>query len=132
VVCGGEALERPGWFVAPTVVDSISPEHPVAKEEVFEPICAVLQAASPDEAVRLANGVRYGLVGAVFTRDLGAAFALSARLDNGLLRVNASTAGVDFHAPFGGEKASSYGPRDQGKAARDFYTRLQTITMVGP
>jgi alpha-ketoglutaric semialdehyde dehydrogenase len=92
----------------------------------------VLPAGSPDEAVRLANDVRYGLVGAVFTRDLGAALELSGRLDTGLVRVNTSTAGVDFYAPFGGEKASSYGPREQGKAARDFYTRLQTITVVGP
>ncbi len=132
VVCGGEPLERPGWFVAPTVVDHVAPDDPLAQEEVFGPICAVLPAASPDEAVRLANGVRYGLVGAVFTRDLGAALDIAGRLDTGLVRVNASTAGVDFYAPFGGEKASSYGPREQGKAARDFYTRLQTITVVGP
>jgi alpha-ketoglutaric semialdehyde dehydrogenase len=131
-VCGGEPLERPGWFVAPTVIDGIGADHPVAQEEVFGPICAVLPAASPDEAVRLANGVRYGLVGAVFTRDLGAALDLSGKLDTGLVRVNASTAGVDFYAPFGGEKESSYGPREQGKAARDFYTRLQTVTVVGP
>jgi acyl-CoA reductase-like NAD-dependent aldehyde dehydrogenase len=131
VVCEGDSLDRPGWFVAPTIVDGVAPEHPVAQEEVFGPLCAVLQAASPEEAVRLANGVRYGLVGALFTRDLRAALTLSGQLDTGLVRVNASTAGVDFYAPFGGEKASSYGPREQGKAARDFYTRLQTVTMVG-
>ena len=67
----------------------------------------------------------------VFTRDLDAALDLSARLDTGMVRVNQPTSGVDFHAPFGGEKASSLGPREQGKAARELYTASHTIT-IGP
>jgi aldehyde dehydrogenase (NAD+) len=81
--------------------------------------------------VDLANGTSYGLAAAVFTRDLAAALAAADRLDAGLVRVNAATSGVDFYAPFGGEKASSYGPREQGKAARDFYTGIRTITISG-
>jgi acyl-CoA reductase-like NAD-dependent aldehyde dehydrogenase len=99
-------------------------------EEYFGPICVALPAGSVDEAVRIANGVRYGLVAAVYTRDLGAALTLANRLDVGMVKVNAPTTGVDFHAPFGGDKESSYGPREQGTAARDFYTKTVTITLT--
>lgn len=131
ILTGGQALDRDGYFVAPTVVDGIAPEHVVAQEEVFGPFCVVQPAASVDEAVRVANGVRYGLAAAVFTRDLGAALDVAGRLDAGLVKVNAPTSGVDFYAPFGGEKASSYGPREQGKAAREFYTSVHTVTVMG-
>jgi alpha-ketoglutaric semialdehyde dehydrogenase len=130
VLTGGRVPERDGWFVAPTLVDRVTPDDPLAQEEVFGPICAVLPAGDPDEAVRIANGVRYGLVAAVFTGDLDRALALAARLDPGMVRVNQPTSGVDFHAPFGGEKDSSYGPREQGKAARELYTSSRTITIA--
>ena len=81
-------------------------------------------------AVAVANGVRYGLVSSVFTRDLDRALDLTARLDTGMIRVNAATSGVDYLAPFGGEKGSSFGPREQGKAARAFYTSTRTITIL--
>jgi aldehyde dehydrogenase (NAD+) len=131
VVCGGKPLDRDGYFVAPTVVDGIDAGHHVAQEEVFGPICAVLPASSTEDAVTMANGVRYGLAAAIFTSDLQSALDLSGRLDAGLVKVNAATSGVDFYAPFGGEKASSYGPREQGKAAREFYTAVHTVTLVG-
>ncbi len=130
VLCGGRPLDRPGFFVAPTVVSGISADHRVAQEEVFGPICAVLPVGSLDVAIATANETSYGLAAAVFTRDLPAAMSAVDRLDAGLVRVNAATSGVDFYAPFGGEKASSYGPREQGKAARDFYTRVRTITIA--
>jgi aldehyde dehydrogenase (NAD+) len=103
----------------------------VAQEEVFGPFAAVLEVKDTDEAVRVANGVRYGLAAAVFTRDLGHALTLADRLDAGLVRVNAATSGVDFYAPFGGVKESSYGPREQGKAARELYTKVHTVTIAG-
>ena len=106
------------------------PDARLAQEEVFGPIAVVLAVADEDEAVRVANGVRYGLVGSVFTRDLDRALGLAARLDTGMIRVNAPTSGVDYLAPFGGEKDSSFGPREQGKAARDFYTSTRTITIL--
>ena len=90
-----------------------------------------LAVADEDEAVAVANGVPYGLVGSVFTRDLDRALGLAARLDTGMIRVNAPTSGVDFHAPFGGEKDSSHGPREQGKAAQEFYTSTHTVAL-GP
>jgi alpha-ketoglutaric semialdehyde dehydrogenase len=127
---GGRAGDGAGWFVAPTLVDRLPAGARLAQEEVFGPIAVVLPAADDDEAVTLANGVRYGLVGAVFTRDLDRALSVAARLDSGLIRVNAPTSGVDFHSPFGGEKDSSFGPREQGKAAREFYTSTRTITIL--
>lgn len=129
VLTGGTELDRDGWYVAPAVVTGLAEDAELAQHEVFGPICAVLVAPDADEALRIANGVRYGLVASVFTRDLDRALQFAERLDVGLARVNAPTSGVDFYAPFGGAKDSSYGPREQGKAARDFYTELRTITI---
>ena len=93
-------------------------------------MAAVLRAGSEQEAVAIANAVRFGLVAAVFTSDLGRALRLAGRLEAGMVRVNAPTSGVDFHAPFGGAKESSYGPREQGLAARAFYTESQTVLIM--
>jgi aldehyde dehydrogenase (NAD+) len=130
VLTGGAALGTAGFYVAPTLVELDSPEGPLATEEVFAPVAALLRADDAEAAVRIANDVRYGLVSALFTQDLGRALRLSDQLDAGMVRVNAPTSGVDFHAPFGGAKQSSYGPREQGLAARDFYTETRTVTIV--
>lgn len=131
LLTGGRAdADRAGWFVRPTVVEGVPTDHPLACDEVFGPICALLTAESPDAAVRMANSVKHGLVSAVYTANLDAALSVVDELDTGLVRVNAPTSGVDFYAPFGGEKASSYGPREQGKSARDFYTSTRTVTVT--
>lgn len=129
VVRGGSAGEREGYFVAPTLVEGVEYRHRVAQEEIFGPFAVVIPAAGTEEALAVANGVRQGLVASVFTRDLDRALYFVDRLEVGLVRVNAPTSGVDFYAPFGGVKDSSYGPREQGKAARDFYTWTQTVTI---
>ena len=129
VVTGGVATEQKGWFVEPTLVEGISPRADLAQNEVFGPIAVLLPARDVDEAVAIANDVSFGLAAAVFTTDLDRALAVSGRLEAGMVKVNAPTSGVDFYAPFGGVKGSSYGPREQGKAARDFYTWSQTITV---
>jgi aldehyde dehydrogenase (NAD+) len=129
IATGGELPDRHGWFVTPTVVTGLTPDAMLARTEVFGPITAVLSARDVDDAVAITNGVDYGLVTAVFTRDLDRALDLLGRIDTGLLKVNGPTSGVDFHTPFGGEKASSIGPREQGKAAREFYTTSHTIQL---
>lgn len=130
VLTGGRSLARDGFFVAPTVVGGIDPSHRVAQEEIFGPIVAVLPARDLEEAIAFANGVRYGLAAALFTRDLDRALGVLPRLEAGLVRVNAPTSGVDLYAPFGGVKDSSIGPREQGKAAREFFTWTQTATIA--
>ncbi len=129
-VLAGGAPAEPGWTVLPTLVDGLDPGDRLAQEEVFGPLCVVLPAQDADGAVSIANGVRYGLVTSIFTSDLDRALELMGRVDTGMVKVNAPTSGVDFYAPFGGEKASSLGPREQGKAARHFYTWTQTITLA--
>ncbi len=130
VITGGQPLDAPGYYLAPTLVELDGPTGPLASEEVFAPVAAVISAESAARAVAIANGVRFGLVAALFTRDLGLALRLANFLDAGMVRVNAPTSGVDFHAPFGGAKESSYGPREQGLAARDFYTESCTILIM--
>jgi alpha-ketoglutaric semialdehyde dehydrogenase len=130
VVTGGIALDAPGYYLAPTVVELGEPAGPLATEEVFAPVAALLRVPGAEAAVQIANGVAYGLVASVFTRDLSRALAMIDQLDAGMVRVNAPTSGVDFQAPFGGAKQSSYGPREQGLAARDFYTETRTVTIV--
>jgi acyl-CoA reductase-like NAD-dependent aldehyde dehydrogenase len=131
VATGGRALDGPGLFVTPTVVDGQSPDAALAQEEVFGPIVTVLRAESAEQAVAISNGVPYGLVTSIFTRDLDAVLEVVEGIDTGMIRINQPTSGVDFHAPFGGEKQSSFGPREQGKAAREHYTSTHTIT-IGP
>ncbi|MGH3425649.1 MAG: aldehyde dehydrogenase family protein, partial [Nocardioidaceae bacterium] len=114
VLTGGVASERDGWFVEPTVVEGVPEDHRLACDEVFGPICLLQSAADLDDAVRIANAVPHGLAAAVYTRDVGVAVAAGDRLDAGLVKVNAPTSGVDFYLPFGGEKASSLGQREQG------------------
>lgn len=130
VLTGGKALDVPGFYLAPTLVELDGPAGPLASEEVFAPVAAMLRAGSAADAISIANAVRFGLVAAVFTRDLGSALRLTRHLEAGMIRVNAPTSGVDFHAPFGGSKESSYGPREQGLAARAFYTESRTVLLV--
>jgi acyl-CoA reductase-like NAD-dependent aldehyde dehydrogenase len=132
---GGEVVAAPtpdatGLYVAPTIVLNLQADHHLNQEEVFGPVISVLAASSPDEAVELERCTRFGLVTSVFTRDLDRALSLSRSLESGQVRVNAPTTGVDFFAPFGGHRASGVGPKEQGKAAREFFTWTQTTTVA--
>ncbi|MEU6947581.1 aldehyde dehydrogenase family protein [Streptomyces sp. NPDC046316] len=119
----------PGWYAAPTLVEKVAPEHPLLHEEVFGPIAALLHADDLDQAVRITNSVPYGLVTSVHTADLNTALHGLDALDTGMVRINAPSSGVDFHLPFGGSKESSLGPREQGRAALDFYATSRTYTL---
>jgi aldehyde dehydrogenase (NAD+) len=128
---GGQRVDGPGLFVTPAVVTGQDPSARLAQEEVFGPIATVLRADSAEQAVEISNAVPYGLVTSVFTQDVEAALTVVEGLETGMIRINQPTSGVDFHAPFGGERQSSFGPREQGKAARELYTSTHTIT-IGP
>jgi alpha-ketoglutaric semialdehyde dehydrogenase len=128
---GGRRVDGPGLFVTPAVVTGQDPSARLAQEEVFGPIATVLRADSAQQAVEISNSVPYGLVTSVFTQDIESALTVVEGLETGMIRINQPTSGVDFHAPFGGERQSSFGPREQGKAARELYTSTHTIT-IGP
>jgi alpha-ketoglutaric semialdehyde dehydrogenase len=130
ILAGGQVPELDGWFVQPTVVDGLRPAHRLTQEETFGPLVTILSAKNVQEAVQIANGVKYGLVTSVHGRDLDRLLAMAAELDTGLIKINAPTSGVDFYAPFGGEKESSFGPREQGQDALEFYTSVRTVTMA--
>jgi aldehyde dehydrogenase (NAD+) len=125
----GEPHAEGDAMVAPVLLDRIDPRASSAQDEVFGPFCVLLEADDDDHALRLANETRYGLAAAVFTADLERALRFADGLEAGMVRVNGPTTGVDFHAPFGGTKHSSHGPREQGRAARDLYTTTRTITV---
>ena len=108
------------------------PGDEVNREETFGPLLTLIRVPDADAAVSAANATSYGLVGAVHGADVAVATAVAERLECGLIRVNAATPGVDYYAPFGGEKRSSFGPREQGRAAREFFTTTRTVTVVMP
>ncbi|WP_026423831.1 aldehyde dehydrogenase family protein [Actinokineospora inagensis] len=126
VDAGGTAIERDGWYVQPTLV---GPGTRLDGEEVFGPICTVTTVADVDAAIDLANATDYGLVTALYTGDLAAALSYVERCASGQVKVNMPTAGVDFHLPFGGERGSGYGGKEQGKAAAAFYTLSRTVQL---
>jgi acyl-CoA reductase-like NAD-dependent aldehyde dehydrogenase len=129
VLTGGDAVKREGFFWQPTLMRLEDPTDDFAQEEVFGPAASLLLIESDEEAVRIANMTRYGLVGAVYGADLGRAERVATQLEAGLVRINAPTTGVDYYVPFGGLKESSYGPREQGRAARNFYSTTRTFTI---
>lgn len=118
---------RAGHWFAPRALRFDGPDHPLARRELFGPVLGVLVAADLDEAIALANDTPFGLSASLFTRDLTSAMRYVRRIEVGLVRVNGDTTGVDPHAPFGGTKSSSSGGREQGRAARDFYTETRTV-----
>ena len=116
-----------GFFVAPTIVRGAAVDSDLAQRELFGPVLAEFVAEDVDHAIALANSTRYGLSASLYTRDLRSALKYIDRIEAGMVRVNGDTTGVDPHAPFGGMKASSSGSREQGPAAREFYTEIKTV-----
>ena len=116
-----------GWFLPPIVVRGAATDSDLAQRELFGPVLAMFEANDLDQAIELANGTRYGLSASLFTRDVRSALRYIHRIEAGLVRVNGDTTGVDPHAPFGGMKGSSSGSREQGGAAREFYTEIKTV-----
>jgi alpha-ketoglutaric semialdehyde dehydrogenase len=119
-----------GHFVSPLLLSEADPRAEVNQAETFGPLLTMLRSDGEEAAIDAANSTAFGLVGAVHGRDLGRAAAVASRLDCGMRRVNAPTPGVDYYAPFGGERRSGFGPREQGRAARDFFTSRRTMTIV--
>jgi len=134
VLAGGgpysDGLLSQGYFVAPTVVE-LHGTADIWAEELFGPVLSVRRAADAEEAFALANDSEFGLSAAVFTQDLTRAMQAMECIDVGVLHVNSESAGADPHVPFGGAKKSGLGPKEQGGAAREFFTHTTTVYLRG-
>lgn len=129
--------ERPsaladGHFVTPALFADVDPASRLGQEEMFGPILGIIPVDDVDEAIAVANSVRYGLSASLFTRDLGRAMQFVREIKAGIVHVNSETAGAEPQVPFGGYKASSSYSREQGKTAREFYTQVKTVYMDPP
>jgi aldehyde dehydrogenase (NAD+) len=131
LLCGGNRLTGgiydKGYFVEPTIFGNVMPEMRIAQEEVFGPVLALMIAEDFDDAMRLANSARFGLSASIVSKDLTRVHQFINRIDAGLITVNLPTAGVEYQLPFGGTKESSFGMREQGPLALDFYTETRTV-----
>ncbi len=128
LLCGGERLERPteGYYMSPAVFANTNNAMQVNREELFAPIACVIKVGSYDEALATVNDTRFGLTSGIVTRSLARATHFRRNVKTGCVMVNLPTAGTDYHVPFGGRGESSYGPREQGSYAAEFYTTVKT------
>lgn len=128
LACGGKRLERrtDGYYFAPTVFLGTKNDMVLNREEMFVPIACVIEADGFDHAVSIVNDTEYGLTAGIMTRSLARASAFRRAVKTGCVMVNLPTAGTDYHVPFGGRKHSSHGPREQGRAAAEFFTVVKT------
>jgi len=128
---GGESLTQsidgqPGFYMRPALITETTPAMRINREEVFGPVVSVLRARDYEHALALANDTPFGLASGIATTSLKHATHFKRHAQAGMVMVNLPTAGVDYHVPFGGRKASSYGPREQGRYAAEFYTTVKT------
>ncbi len=125
---GGEVLKRetPGFFLQPTLFTEATNDMRISREEIFGPVASVIRVKDYDEALAVANDTPFGLSSGIATTSLKHATHFKRNAEAGMVMVNLPTAGVDFHVPFGGRKASSFGPREQGKYANEFFTTVKT------
>jgi alpha-ketoglutaric semialdehyde dehydrogenase len=121
-----------GAFVAPALFAEVDANSRLGQEELFGPVLGVIPVDSLDEAMAVANQVKFGLSASLFTRDLAKALDFARRIEAGVVHVNSETAGAEPQVPFGGMKGSSSYSREQGKAAREFFTQLKTVYIDPP
>lgn len=135
MLSGGEAgldgALADGYFISPTVLELGGAPADVWTDELFGPVLAVRRAGDADEAFELANDSEFGLSAAIFTQDLTRALQAVDAIDVGVLHINSESAGADPHVPFGGAKKSGLGPKEQGQAAREFFTHTTTVYLRG-
>jgi len=128
ILCGGLRVERDteGYYMTPAIVAGTKNSWQINREEMFAPIACVIKVESYDEAVEVVNDTHFGLTSGIITKSLARATDFRRRAQTGVVTINLPTAGTDYHVPFGGRKSSSYGPREQGGYAEEFYTTVKT------
>ncbi|MCV3377360.1 aldehyde dehydrogenase family protein [Campylobacter sp. IFREMER_LSEM_CL2194] len=128
LVFGGEklSLDKNGYYMSPTLFINTKNDWDVNQEEIFAPLACVIKAKDLQEAVALNNGTRFGLTSGIVTSSLKNANIFKKEAKSGCVMINLPTAGTDYHVPFGGRKESSFGPREQGSYAKEFYTVVKT------
>jgi aldehyde dehydrogenase (NAD+) len=128
VLVGGGALDMgKGYFVAPTVFDGVKPDMTLAQEEVFGPVLAVMRAGDFEEAMKIANGVKFGLTCSIYTGDANLVMRFADRIEAGMVHINSPTVGGEAQLPFGGYKATGYGSREMSDEGLNFFTQLKTV-----
>lgn len=131
ILIGGERLvdeeHKNGYFVAPTVIDKVNKNMIIAQEEIFGPVLAILRVNGFEEAIDVANSVKFGLSSSIFTNDINRVFKFIDRIETGIVHVNSPTVGGEAQLPFGGIKETGIGPREQGKTAVEFFTEIKTV-----
>ncbi|HZU08888.1 MAG TPA: aldehyde dehydrogenase family protein [Pseudacidobacterium sp.] len=131
LLCGGKRLTEGayanGTFFAPTVFSGVKPNMRIAQEEIFGPVVALIECGSFDEAIEIANGIRYGLSTALYSRNVNNAYRAMRDLEAGITYINAPTIGAEVHLPFGGVKQTGNGHREGGTGALDFYTTWKAV-----
>lgn len=136
VLAGGGRLEDDGrgkgYFIAPTLFGGVGADSFLGQEELFGPVLGIIPVDGYDEAIAVANNVRFGLSASIFTRDLGKAMAFARDIQAGIVHVNSETPGAEPQVPFGGYKGSSSYSREQGKASREFFTQTKTVYFDPP
>ncbi len=125
-VATGNGLEK-GFYYRPTIFGDVEPGMRIAQEEIFGPTTALIPVKDADEAIRVSNGVRFGLSSSIFTQDVNRAFRAMRDLEAGITYLNAGTTGAEVHLPFGGTKATGNGHREAGQAALDVFTEWKSI-----
>lgn len=127
-LCGGERIDAAteGYFLSPALLTDTDNTMTINREEVFGPVASVIKARDFEQALALTNGTKYGLTAGIITKSLSHAYRFKREAEAGCVMVNVATAGTDYHVPFGGTKASSFGTREQGQYAREFYTEVKT------
>lgn len=134
LLTGGNVPEnkeyKNGYYIEPTVFENVDHKSAIAQEEIFGPVLCLFKVDSLQEALDHANDTKFGLAASLFTRDIGSAFKYIHEIDAGLIKVNGESAGVELQAPFGGMKQSSSHSREQGEAAKEFFTSIKTVTIT--
>ena len=128
LLVGGDrlSLDTPGYYLSPALIVDTDPAARINNEEVFGPVASTIRVKTYEEALAICNSGDFGLSAGICTTSLKYARHFQKAVRAGMVMVNTPTAGVDYHVPFGGRKGSSYGPREQGRYAAEFYTTVKT------